>query len=269
MIRTWSIAVVICLGVLVSACRGTPSDPVAPASMRNRLPTVTPIQPTSPPPTEQVLPATVRPSPPPPPTITPGVVETDDGPVTPSMARLGLAGEPYATLGDPQAPLTVVEFADFGCDYCRRFHLLTFERLKADYIDTGKVYYVYKDLPVTSQQGALAAQAAECAGVQGRYWDMHNLLFAEPEAWYGGEAAALERIRATSELTGLDTSALEVCIVQGSQLANIDSNFAEAQALQVYGTPMFFINAKLLAGAHPIEVWRDILDAELTELGGD
>jgi protein-disulfide isomerase len=197
------------------------------------------------------------------------VVVTDDGPVTPSMARLRLAAEPYATLGDPNAPLTVVEFADFGCEFCRRFHVLTFGALKAEYVDTGKVYYVYKDLPVTSRQGALAAQAAECGGAQGRYWELHDALFAEPEAWYGSETGALERIRAAAKEAGLDTTALAACIAGGDQLANVDRNFAEAQTLRVYGTPTFLINTKLLAGAQPIEVWREVLDRELTALEGN
>ncbi|HMQ29713.1 MAG TPA: DsbA family protein, partial [Chloroflexaceae bacterium] len=237
-----------------------------------RLPSVPPIRPTSPPaPTQAPPPAPELPAPPAPtapPTATPGVIETEDGPVTPSMARLRLAAEPYATLGDPNAPITVVEFADFGCEFCRRHHLLTFGALRAEYIDTGKVYYVYKDLPVTSRQGALAAQAAECGGAQGRYWELHDALFAEPGAWYGGEAGALGRIRAAAEEAGLDATALEACIARGEQLANVARNFAEAQTLHIYGTPAFLINARLLAGAQPIEVWREVLDGELAALEG-
>lgn len=258
--------------MLLGACAGAPAADALPEPTLARLPSVTPMRPTSPPPTTRViapptlptiaLTATAQP------TATPGVVETDDGPVTASMARLRLAAEPYAILGDPNAPITVVEFADFGCEFCRLFHLRTFGALKAEYIDTGRVYYVYKDLPVTSRQGAIAAQAAECGGALGRYWELHDALFAEPTAWYGGEAEALERIRAAAEEVGLDASALEACVAGGEQLANVDRNFAEAQTLRIYGTPVFLINAKLLAGAQPIEVWREVLDRELTALEG-
>jgi protein-disulfide isomerase len=101
-----------------------------------------------------------------------------------------------------------------------------------------------------------------CRG-QGRYWELHDALFAEPKAWYGGESAALARVRAAAEEVRLDTAALEACVARGEQLANVNRNFAEAQALRLYGTPAFFINAKLLAGAQSAEVWREILDAEL------
>lgn len=258
--------------MLLGACGDAPAAGTALEPTLARLPSVTPIRPTSLPASTRVIPLapepTAPPAPTPLPTATPGVVVTDDGPVTPSMARLRLTAEPYATLGDPNAPLTVVEFADFGCEFCRLFHLRTFGALRAEYIDTGKVYYVYKDLPVTSRQGALAAQAAECGGAQGYYWELHDALFAEPTAWYGGEAEALERIRAAAEEAGLDATALEACIAGGDQLANVDRNFAEAQTLRIYGTPAFLINAKLLAGAQPIEVWREVLDRELTALEG-
>lgn len=264
-------AAMLALLMVLDACAGAPAADALPEPTLARLPSVTPMRPTSPPPTTRViapaLPTTAQTATAQP-TATPGVVETEDGPVTPSMARLRLAAEPYATLGDPNAPITVVEFADFGCEFCRLFHLRTFGALKAEYIDTGKVYYVYKDLPVTSRQGAVAAQAAECGGALGHYWELHDALFAEPGAWYGGEAEALERIRAAAEEAELDATALEACIARGEQLPNVDRNFAEAQTLRIYGTPAFLINAKLLAGAQPIEVWREVLDRELTALEG-
>lgn len=212
----WMRAGLLALMVLWGGYGGAPAAGSAPEPTLARPPSVTPIRPTSPPASTQApTPAPEPTTPPAPtalPTATPGVVETEDGPVTLSMARLRLAAEPYATLGDPEAPITVVEFADFGCEFCRRFHLLTFGALQAEYIDTDKVYYVYKDLPVTSRQGDLVAQAAECGGAQGRYWELHDGLFAEPGAWYCGEAGALGRIRAAAEEAGLDATALEACI---------------------------------------------------------
>lgn len=251
--------------LLVAACGGPAASPAEPTLAR--LPSVTPALPTAPP---TAAPPTATPAPTAtaaPPTATPGIVATDDGPVTPSMAELGLAAEPYAAMGDPEAPITVVEFADFGCHFCHRHHLLTFGALREEYIDAGTVYYVYKDLPVTSVHGALAAQAAECAGAQGRYWEMHDALYADSEVWSGDEPDALARVRAAAGEVGLDAAAVEACVAGGERLANVDANFAEAQALRLLGTPAFFINGKLLAGAHSAEVWRQILDDELAQLG--
>jgi protein-disulfide isomerase len=257
----------IALVLLLGACAAPPNAQRSTETLPAPLPSVTPAQPREPTATAAViaLPTaqTAMPSPAPLPSPTPGLVETADGPVTASMAQLNIAAEPFATLGDPTAPITVIEFADFGCEFCARYHLLTFNTIKTEYIDTGKVYYVYKDLPITSRHGALAAQAAECAGAAGQYWAMHDALFSDARAWYGSEAGAVERIRAAAAEAGLDPDPIAACVAAGSQTPNIDRNFAEAQALRVYGTPAFFINGKLLAGAHSAAVWREILDAEL------
>lgn len=267
--RLWSLLVMLGLAALAS-CGGAPGRGAAATAAPARLPSVTPMLPTSSPLPTRVITLReppVTPSPTAPPTATPGVLATENGPVTPSMAALGLAAEPYAAIGDPAAPITVVAFADFGCEFCRRHHLLTFRALLAEYVEAGKVYYVAKDLPVTSMHGALAAQAAECGGALGRYWELYNALYAEPAAWYGDKAAALARIRAAAEEAGLDGRAVEACVTSEEQLTNVDRNFAEAQALGIYGTPTFLINRKLLAGAHPPETWRELLDAELAALG--
>lgn len=251
------------LMMLLTACAGGFRQAPTAVPTLVRLPTVTPIPTPAPAPTRRELVqsiATAQPTPQP--TATPVPVQTGDGFVTGSMARLGLGGELYATMGDPAAPITVVEFADFGCEFCRLFHLMTFPLLKAEYIDTGKVFYVFKDLPVVSVQGGPAAQAAECAGEQGYYWQVHNQLFSEPEAWNAGEAAAFATFRAAITEAGGDAAALEACIRQERYRANVDRNVQEAHKLRIFGTPAFFINARLLSGAQSIELWRELLDGE-------
>ncbi|PDW04630.1 DsbA family protein [Candidatus Viridilinea mediisalina] len=259
---------IILLLLLLTAC-GIPSASEPSAPTIARLPSVTPASAThTPRPTQviTVVPAPTRvPTATPPPTATPEVVFSDAGPITASMAQLGLSGAGYAALGDPHAPITIVEFTDFGCEFCRRFHMLTFPELKAEYIETGLVYYIIKDLPVTSRQSGLAAQAAACAGLQAGYWPMHRALFAEPSAWRGNEAQAIARISAAAAEVGLEVERLTACVTQGAQSASVDRSVNEAHELHVYGTPTFFINAKLLAGAHSINLWREILDAELEQ----
>jgi protein-disulfide isomerase len=258
----------VALALLAGACGAPPADIGPPPTMRiieapTLAVTVEPTRQAAPTPTSlpTIVPATATPAP----TATPGLQFTEEGPITSSMARLRLAPEPFSVLGDPRAPITVVEFSDFGCAFCRRFHEQTFAALRAEYIDTGKVYFVMKDLPITSRHGALAAQAAECAGVQGRYWQMHDALYAEPEAWYGDEAGALERIRAAAAEAGADAAAVAACVASEEQFDNVIANTIEARDLALLGTPNFFIDGKLLAGAQPIGVWRDVLDAALAE----
>lgn len=252
------------LGVCLAACGALlPGEHATSVPVLTRLPTVT-MQPA----TTATLepPATIVPAPTTAPSATPtnpAVILTADGPVTASMARLKLSAEPYAAMGDPAAPITIVEFSDYGCPFCRLYALATFPRLKADYIDTGKVYYVYKHLPLVSRQGEMAAQAAECAGEQGGFWDMHNQLFIDPAEWNGSDEQARAAFRRYADALALDATALEACLVSERHTAQVARDFNEAQALRLSGTPAFFINGKLLIGAQPIEVFVEVLDAEL------
>lgn len=249
--------------LLLGACTGGPVRTAETVPTLERLPTVTPVRPTRP--------ATPRPSATPfltaTPTVplpTPTLLITDEGPVTPSMAQLNLGAERYAALGDPAAPITIVEFSDFGCSFCRRFALTTFPALREEYIDTGKVYYVYKDLPVVSPRGDLAAQAAECAGEQGHYWELHQQLFLlDPDTWNSTDAAAMAAFRQAATDVAIDPDALEQCIAAETYSDDVRRDFEEGQALRIFGTPAFFINGKLLSGGQPIEVLREILEDEL------
>lgn len=252
------------LFLLLAACGSTTAGaPGTSVPVLERLPTVTPVQPTTPP----AVAASATPAPVPTPTATPtapAVVMSEEGPITPSMAQLQLDGERYAALGDPNAPITIVEFSDFGCPSCRVFALLTFPELRQEYIDTGKVYYVYKDLPIVSPKGDLAAQAAECAGEQGHYWDMHyQLFYLDAAEWNRSTEEALDTFRRVAADIELDAAELEQCVVAGRYASDIARDFEEAQALRLFATPAFFINGKLLTGAHPIEVFDEILSEEL------
>lgn len=94
----------------------------------------------------------------------PAVVSTDDDPA----------------LGDPNAPVTIIEFSDFECPFCRRFWQETLPQIKAEYIDTGKARFVYRDFPLSMHPGAFpAALAANCANQQGKFWEMHDKIFSE------------------------------------------------------------------------------------------
>ncbi len=85
-------------------------------------------------------------------------------------------------LGDPGAPVTIIEFSDFQCPFCQKFHSETFPQIKKTYIDTGKVRFVYRDFPLSFHPGAQpAAEAAECAHAQGKFWEMHEALFSEQQ----------------------------------------------------------------------------------------
>jgi protein-disulfide isomerase len=177
----------------------------------------------------------------------------------PAQLRLGSHEE---ALGRADAPLTVVEFTDYQCPYCRRFAAETFPQLKHDYIDTGKVRFIVRDLPLTFHSAARpAAEAAHCAGEQGRFWAMHDaLLGGAADLTHGG-------IEARAAALHLDRKRLHACLAAARYAGAIERNAADADALGVNGTPTFLIgtvahgevSGELVAGALP---WAE-LDALL------
>ncbi len=176
-------------------------------------------------------------------------------------AAIGIAGRPI--LGDPGAPLTLVEFVDFQCPYCKRFAQATYPRLKADYVDTGRLRLVVKDLTLGFHgEARQAAQAAHCAGEQDRYWAMHDRL--------QGAGGRLDQARflADAAALGLDRAAFAACIAADRHLQQIDGDAAEASKAGISGTPSFIIGPSdaerieghYIRGALPYSVFQKKID---------
>lgn len=139
-------------------------------------------------------------------------------------------------LGDPEAPVTLIEFTDYQCPFCRRFFQTTFPALKKAYIDTGKLRFVVRDLPLPFHTNARkAAQAAHCAGDQGQFWAMHDLLYEN--------ASRLQEtaLPGYAERLSLDLPAFRACLESDRHLAAIDSDAAEANKVGIRGTPGFVL----------------------------
>jgi protein-disulfide isomerase len=141
----------------------------------------------------------------------------------------------------------------------------TFPQIKEKYIDTGQVYYVYKDFPVVSShpQAALAAQAAECAGEQNSYWQMHGKLFAEPSEWDTTPEEAKAAFQRYAEAIQIDPAELMQCVDQQRYADEVNLDAKDAARLGLNGTPAFIINGKLMTGARPSEHFIQVIDREL------
>ena len=163
-----------------------------------------------------------------------------------------------AVLGDNDAPVTIVEFSDYECPFCGRFHTQTFGQLKSAYIDTGKVKFVYRDFPLSFHaQAQKAAEAAECAGEQGKYWEMHELLFSP------GVQGGVASFKQYAQQIGLDTAKFNDCLDTGKMVAEIRKDTADGAAAGVQGTPAFYVNGVEISGAQPFQVFQQIIDSQL------
>jgi protein-disulfide isomerase len=139
-------------------------------------------------------------------------------------------------LGRADAPLALVEFSDYQCPYCARFHAAVLPRLKTEYIDTGKLRLLFKDLPLAMHREAMpAARAARCAGAQGKFWPMNEALFAN-QARLGAELYAR-----LAEMLALDVETFKACVAHPltQQLVQRDAN--DARRLRMNSTPSFVL----------------------------
>ena len=172
--------------------------------------------------------------------------------------------------GDPGAKLTLIEISDYQCPFCGRYVRDTFPQLKEEYVKTGKVKSVFLDLPLEAihKLAFKAAEAASCAADQGKYWEMHDRLFANQ--------GALEPWNPHAEAVGLDVAAFEQCMTSGKHVAEIRRDMAEASRLGITGTPGFLLGrteAKsskvrilaVLSGAKPFAAFKTEIDKLLAE----
>ncbi len=167
------------------------------------------------------------------------------------------------SIGDPNAPVTLIEYTDYQCPFCGRHFQQTFPLIQEQYIDTGQVRYVFKDFPLTRihPQAVAAANAARCAGEQGAYLEFHNKLFENQDAWANGQAETIF-IGYAAEL-GLDKAAFGQCVQENRYEEAIMADLNEGIDVGVSGTPAFFINGRFLSGAQPFEAFSAYIEAEL------
>ena len=168
--------------------------------------------------------------------------------------EIPIDGEPY--IGPEDAPIVIVEFSDFNCSFCRRFHQETFNALLGEYPD--QIRFVYRDFPITSQESFYAAQAAQCAFEQDKFWEFHDLLFSGtlPLGSEAYETYALE--------LGLDSEELLFCIESERFAEDVSSDGSFASSLGLTGTPSFFINGIPMIGAQPLSQFARIIENELS-----
>jgi protein-disulfide isomerase len=187
-------------------------------------------------------------------------------PSKPITAKVSIKGK--HAMGAADAPVTVVEFADYQCPFCLRFTKNTFPVLKKKYIDTGKVRWVALNLPLPFHKDARkAAQAAHCAGEQDKFWEMREVLFRNPQKLNA------ENLPAHAEGLSLDMEAFNSCLQSDRHLDEIDQDAKDARAVKLTGTPSFIVGktasdeifGQVVVGAQPMNVFESAIDKALEQ----
>ncbi|MBI4598650.1 thioredoxin domain-containing protein [Candidatus Uhrbacteria bacterium] len=171
--------------------------------------------------------------------------------VTPNVDVAGSPDDPW--LGSADAPLTIVEFADFGCPYSRQASFLM-RSLAHEYGD--RVRYVYRDFPLVDvhPEAGFAAEAAGCAGAQGKFWEYHDKLYQAADDF------SRDRLIEHARSLGLDTGPFIACLDRGLTRDDVQADYEDGLEAGVYGTPTFFFNGRKIDGAIPADVLRQLIE---------
>lgn len=176
---------------------------------------------------------------------------------TPELRRYDVPLDDDPIIGPADAPITIIEFSDYECPYCRRFHTETFPQLMETF--GNQIRFVYRDFPLTSihPNAVSAAIAANCAGEQGMYWEYNQLLFQQE---FGLGESAYEKYATQLDL---NMGAFKDCLASPAQQEEVLKDQTFATEFGIRSTPTFFINGIPVVGAQPYEVFRQIIEKEL------
>ena len=183
---------------------------------------------------------------------------------TKTTAEVSLADRP--ALGSENAPVTMIEFSDYQCPFCRRFATTVFQTIKRDYIDTGQVRYVFRDFPLSNihPQALKAHESAHCAREQNKYWEMHDLLFQDQKK------LPSQAMTQFAEQIGLEVDTFKHCLDSGKYGPSIEKDIADGSKAGVRGTPSFVIGKSrdgktitgtIVRGAQPLARFKQAIEA--------
>ncbi|MEW6287369.1 MAG: thioredoxin domain-containing protein [Chloroflexota bacterium] len=165
--------------------------------------------------------------------------------------------------GDPNAPVTIIEFGDFQCPYCGQFFSRTEPQIYERYIQSGKVRFGYFHFAFLGEESNWAAQAAECAAEQNKFWEYHDKLYNSQSGENQG-AFSRDNLKRFADELGLDTSAFSECLDSGRYAQLVSNESSMASSIGVNSTPTFLlVNGQFIIGAQPFEIFQQALDSLL------
>jgi protein-disulfide isomerase len=167
--------------------------------------------------------------------------------------------EKGATLGSTGASVSIVEFSDFQCSFCKKFWADTLPQLKESYIKKGQARFTFRHFAILGKFSEQAAKAVECAAEQGEFWQYHDKLFGNQ----GGLAFTDSKLKQYAQGLKMNDRRFGQCLDSGKYRRKVEGETAVAASLGARGTPTFFVNNRLLVGAQPFEAFRAVIEEEL------
>lgn len=172
-------------------------------------------------------------------------------------------------LGSPSAPVEVIEFADFECPGCGQFATLTEPDVRTKLVNTGKIRIRFMDYPLPMHRNTWdASLAAACANDQGKFWELHDVIFQNQDRW-NGEATSRPRsvLADLAKGIGLDMQKYDACMDADTHRARVQAHLKEAERQQITQTPTFVIGGRRIPGAIPYDTFKKLVDEELAKVG--
>jgi protein-disulfide isomerase len=169
-------------------------------------------------------------------------------------------------MGDPNAPVVIEEFSDFGCNHCADFAFGTGEQIAENYVANGQVYFISRSVGnlLNNPNTQLAAEATYCAADQGKYWEYHDIVYSNQSTlFYGGVTYIDNYLNAFAETLGLNTNAFEDCLNDGKYSERVMQDGLDAQSAGINSTPSFLINGTLVRGNIPYPEFQAYIEGAL------
>ena len=249
-INPWMISTIFLLGLTIGFGIGLATGKLNPATANTAVAA------------GAVAPTTLGPQPPAAPAPTPTFQPTST--ISYDQIDRSVDTQNHWSIGNKNAKVKIQEFSDFQCPFCHRYFTTTFPQLFNDYIATGKVYYTYYNYPLDFHpQAPKAAEAALCAGDQNKYWEFHDLLFANQDVWAFQDATYMQTFQTIATTVGLDVNKFNDCLKTGKFTATVQKDLKTGQGKAVSGTPTFFINKQKVVGAQDYSAFQTAIETEL------
>lgn len=179
-------------------------------------------------------------------------------------AKVDVAVGHLPAKGKNDAKVTIIEFADFQCPFCEKFFTDTEKSIVKDYVDTGKAKFIFRQYAFLGQESTWAAEAAECANEQNKFWEYHDYLYTH-QAQENSGAFAKDKLEGFASTLGLNADQFKSCLESDKYAQKVKDDLADGQKAGVNGTPATFINGQLVSGAAPYTSFKTLIDSELAK----